>query len=227
MPVAGSKHEDYTYNFYLDETFQGRAPGHIVETDIKAEPVGDEALCVTQSLEWRGPVEWAAPAGRIAARETRTLTIGSKPNMHIIDLESRLASADWDFTLGPTRHAYFNVRVADSMIVQFGGVVQDDAGRRGGEAITGAASRWTDFSGPVGGGQTAGLAVFPDPRDHEDLSWFVADWGVVTVGPFRIKGRLVNKDQELLARYRVIAHDGNAEEARIAKEFESYLKSTR
>ena len=112
------------------------------------------------------------------------------------------------------------------MIVQFGGVVQDDAGRRGGEAITGAASRWTDFSGPVGGGQTAGLAVFPDPRDHEDLSWFVADWGVVTVGPFRIKGRLVNKDQELLARYRVIAHDGNAEEARIAKEFESYLKST-
>lgn len=227
MPVAGSKHEDYTYNFYLDETFQGRAPGHIVETDIKAEPVGDEALCVTQSLEWRGPVEWAAPAGRIAARETRTLTIGSKPNMHVIDLESRLARADWDFTLGPTRHAYFNVRVADSMIVQFGGVVQDDAGRRGGEAITGAASRWVDFSGSVGGGQTAGLAVFPDPRDHEDLSWFVADWGVVTVGPFRIKGRLVNKDQELLARYRVIAHDGNVEEARIAKEFESYLKSTR
>jgi len=227
MPVAGSKHEDYTYNFYLDETFQGRAPGHIVETDIKAEPVGDEALRVTQSLEWCGPVGWAAPAGRIAARETRTLTIGSKPNMLIIDLESRLASADWGFTLGPTRHAYFNVRVADSMIVQFGGVVQDDAGRRGGEAITGAASRWVDFSGPVGGGQTAGLAVFPDPRDHEDLSWFVADWGVVTVGPFRIKGRLVNKDQELLARYRVIAHDGNAEEARIAGEFESYLKSMR
>ena len=98
LPDAGrgSKHEDYTYNFYLDETFQGRAPGHIVETDIKAEPVGDEALRVTQSLEWCGPVEWAAPAGRIAARETRTLTIGSKPNMLIIDLELRLASADWD-----------------------------------------------------------------------------------------------------------------------------------
>jgi hypothetical protein len=35
---------------------------------------------------------------QVVARETRTLLIGSKPNMHVIDVESRLASADWDFT---------------------------------------------------------------------------------------------------------------------------------
>jgi hypothetical protein len=55
----------------------------------------------------------------------------------------------------------------------------------------------------------------------------VADWGVVTVGPFRIKGRLVNKDQELVARYRVIAHDGSAKDAKIAKQFEDYLSETK
>jgi hypothetical protein len=227
MPVAHGGREDYTYNFYVDETFQGRAPGQIVETDIQAEMIDGDVLRVTQSLEWRGPIEWAAPAGRLAARETRILRLASKANMHILDVESRLAGTEWDFTLGPTRHAYFNVRVADSMVVQFGGVVQDDAGRIGGEAITGTKSRWVDFSGPVGGGKTAGLAVFPDPRDHEDLSWFVADWGVVTVGPFRIKGRLVNKDQEMVARYRVIAHDGNAADAGIAEQFETYLKEIR
>ena len=227
MPVAHGGYEDYTYNFYVDETFQGRAPGQIVETDIMAEVESGDVLRVTQSLEWRGPIEWAAPGGRIAARETRTLRLTSKPNMHIFDLESRLASSEWDFTLGPTRHAYFNVRVADLMIVQFGGVVQDDAGRIGGEAITGTKSRWVDFSGFVGGGVIAGLAIFPDPRDHEDLSWFVADWGVVTVGPFRIKGRLVNKDQELVARYRVLAHDGSARDAKIAEQFESYLEETK
>jgi hypothetical protein len=226
MPVA-TGHEDYTYNFYVDETFQGRAPGQIVETDLAAATVGDDGLKITQQLEWRGPIEWAAPAGRIAARETRTLTIASKPNMHVIDVESRLKSAEWDFTLGPTRHAYFNVRVADSMIVQFGGVIQDDAGRTGGEAVTGTQSRWVDFSGPVGDGKTAGLTVFPDPRDHEDLSWFVADWGVVTVGPFRIKGCLVNKDHELVARYRVLVHDGDAREAGVAQEFQSYLQATK
>ena len=227
MPVAHGGTEDYTYNFYVDETFQGRAPGQIVETNIQARVVSDNAVQVTQSLEWRGPIEWAAPAGRIAARESRTTLITNHPDMFVLDLESRLKSDQWDFTLGPTRHAYFNVRVADSMIVQFGGVVQDDAGRVGGEAITGTKSRWVDFSGPVGGGRTAGLAVFPDPRDHEDLSWFVADWGVVTVGPFRIKGRLVTRDQELVARYRVIAHDGSAQDAKIAKLFAAYLQEAR
>jgi hypothetical protein len=227
MLVAAGKYEEYTYNFYLDETFQGRAPGQIAETELKAEAAGDESLRITQSLEWRGPSEWGAPAGRVAARETRSLTIASKPNMHIIDVDSRLASADWDFTLGPTRHAYFNVRVADSMIVALGGLVQDDAGRAGGEAITGAGSRWVDFSGPVGGSRTAGLAVFPDPRDHDDLSWFVADWGVVTVGPFRTKGRLVSRGQELVARYRVIVHDADAAQAGIAHEFTSFLEAAR
>lgn len=49
-----------------------------------------------------------------------------------------------------------------------------------------------------------------------DLSWFVADWGVVTVGPFRLKGRLVRRGEELLARYRILVHDGIATAADIA-----------
>jgi hypothetical protein len=223
MPVAAGGLEEYTYNFYVDEVFQGRAPGRIVETGLQAAAVPDDSLLITQALEWRGPIEWAAPEGRVAARETRTLRVRTAPSMHVIDVESRLARADWDLSLGPTRHAYFNVRVADSMIVAHGGSVRDDAGRTGGEAITGTSSRWVDFSGPVGDHRTAGIAVFPDPRDHEDLSWFVADWGVVTVGPFRLKGRLVSKGQDLVARYRVIAHDGDTADASIAGEFAAYV----
>lgn len=227
MPVAHGDVEDYTYNFYLDETFQGRAPGQIVETALAASVVDETTLRIEQTLDWRGPIEWAAPAGRIAARETRTLTVRARPSMYVIDVESRLASADWAFTLGPTRHAYFNVRMADSMVVPMGGVIQDDAGRSGGEAVTGTRSRWVDFSGPVGAGRTAGVSVFPDPRDHDDLSWFVADWGVVTVGPFRIKGRLVSQGDALTARYRVLAHDGSAKDVGVAREYEQYLQSLR
>ena len=32
-----------------------------------------DAFRITQTLDWRGPAEWAAPDGRLAARETRTL----------------------------------------------------------------------------------------------------------------------------------------------------------
>ena len=100
MPVAHGGYEDYTYNFYVDETFQGRAPGQIVETDIKAEVESGDVLRVTQSLEWRGPIEWAAPAGRVAARETRTLRLTSKPNMHIFDVESPPSQQRMGFHLG-------------------------------------------------------------------------------------------------------------------------------
>src|SRR5438552_2940223 len=37
MPVAAGRYEEYTYNFYLDDTFQGRAPGQIVEIGLNPE----------------------------------------------------------------------------------------------------------------------------------------------------------------------------------------------
>src|SRR5262249_15022349 len=92
MPVThGKGYEDYTYNLYLDETFQGRAPGRIVETSCRGEPDGT-GFRIVQTLEWRGPVEWAAPTGRLAARETRTLRIAAQEQAHVIDIESRLAA---------------------------------------------------------------------------------------------------------------------------------------
>jgi hypothetical protein len=219
MPTA-TGYEDYTYNFYVNDTFQGRAPGRIVEVGCVAEPDGVDAYRLIQTLEWRGPNEWAAPDGRLAARETRTLRVAATPGMYAIDVDSQLAAAEWDFTIGPTRHAYFNLRVADSMIVAFGGIVRDDRGMRGCEAISGTGARWIDFSGPVGGGHVAGLALLPDPRDHAELSWFVTDWGVITVGPCRQTGRLIRRGEEFRARYRVLVHDGDAEVAGIARLFD-------
>jgi hypothetical protein len=210
MPTGPDRFEEYTYNFYVDDTFQGRAPGSLIVKDTKAQPDAGGGIAIVQNIEWRGPVEWAAPMGRHAASETRTMRISAEDGRYVMDIESRLRSAEFDFSLGPTRHAYFNVRVAESMTVPFGGVLQDDQGRKGGAAITGVGAKWIDYSGPVGGGNVAGISVFPDPRDHEDLSWFVTDWGVVTIGPFRLKQRIVRKGDEIVARYRVIVHDGDA-----------------
>jgi hypothetical protein len=222
MPAADGRVEEYTYNFYVDETFQGRAPGSLVVTGTRTEPRAD-ATAIIQEIEWRGPAEWAAPAGRMVARETRTMTVQATDRLYVIDIDSRLAAADWDFSLGPTRHAYFNIRVAPGMTVPFGGTVVDDRGHEGGTALSGGGARWVDFSGPVGGGHRAGLAVFPDPRDHDDMWWFVADWGVVTVGPFRLQQRVIRKGDELCARYRVLVHDGDAQSCDVAGHYDRYL----
>lgn len=223
MPAAGDRFEDYTYNFYVDETFQGRAPGRIVETGVTSERIGSHGFQIAQRLEWRGPVEWAAPAGRIAAVETRTFKIAATSGTHVIDVESKLSSVDWGFTIGPTRHAYFNVRVTESIAVTSGGAIVDDRGQRAADAITGEGALWVDYSGPVGGGAVAGVAVCPDPRDHDETTWFVTDWGVVTVGPFRKRALKVEKGASIRLRYKVLVHDGDVDEADVAGQLSAYL----
>jgi len=227
MPVADGKYEEYTYNFYVDETFQGRSPGRLIEKRASFTPRGDDACTIEQQIEWRGPVEWAAPEGRLIGLETRRMDIAWEPGRYIIDVDSQLTGADFDFTLGPTRHAYFNMRVADSMTVPNGGSIADDRGRLNGEAITGVGSRWIRYEGPVGGGNTASIAVFPHPDDHADLSWFVTDWGVITVGPFRLNGVLVKRGDRLRARYRALVCDGNLPADTVDGLYRSYCSTSR
>ncbi len=215
FPVGGDRYEEYTYNFYVDETFQGRAPGTLQLKSTKLSHDAAGAAVLAQDVEWRGPVEWGAAAGRLVAREERRLTVRVAGKANLIDVDSVLHAEGWDIAIGPTRHAYFNVRVADSMVVSLGGKVRDDRGRTGGESVSGVGASWVDFSGPVGGGNVAGMTVFPDPRDHEEASWFVADWGVVSVGAFRLRQRLLRKGEPVRARYRVIAYDGAASAAEI------------
>jgi hypothetical protein len=226
MPVNhGKGYEDYTYNIYLNDTFQGRAAGRIVETAYIGAAEGD-AFRIVQTLDWRGPQEWAAPeGGRLVARETRTLLVRERNGAHVIDVESKLAAVDWAFTLGPTRHGYFNVRVADSMIGGLGGVITSDAGPLPNADTASETAKWIDFSGPVGGGHVAGISVFPDPRDHADIWWFVAGWGVITVGPFRMKEALVRRGEHLRARYRVVVHDGDVAAANVAAAYSEFLKA--
>lgn len=215
VPAAGGTVEEYTYNFYVNETFQGRAPGRIVEVSRQAGTIDGGRYRISQELEWRGPAEWAAPAGRLAARELRTVTADCGPRRNRIDVASRLTCGDFALKLGPTRHAWFNVRVADSMIVANGGTLTDDRGLAGGAAVSGAGARWVDFTGPVGGGAVAGVSVVPHALPGRTPFWFAADWGVVTVGPFREIALSLTPDEAFESSYTLLVHDGPADRREI------------
>ncbi len=222
MPAVGGTVEEYTYNFYVDDVFQGRAPGRILETGVSGSRLEDGRFEIAQTLEWRGPPEWGAENGRLVAREHRTYTLDRGARRHRIDVTSTLSAEDFGLRLGPTRHAYFNVRVADGMIAANGGIVRDDRGREGGAALCGEGARWVDFTGPVGGGHRAGITVIPHPIARRQPFWFVADWGVVTVGPFRGTALDLDAEHPFSSRYAILAHDGEPD----LEEIESILGET-
>jgi len=209
VPVTGERIEEYTYCFYLNETFQGRAPGRIREIRREGVECGPGQFRVVQRNEWRGPSEWGAEDGRVVALETRSVDIRPGETYHLLDVRSRLEPTQWDFTIGPTRHAYFNVRVAESMRVTSGGTLVGSEGRTGGERVSGTGARWVDYSGPVGGAHRAGVAVLIGLRSP-GVTWFAYDWGTVTVNPFFPEGRLIRLGEAATLSVRLVVHDGDA-----------------
>lgn len=214
MPVSGDRYEEYTYCFYLNQTFQGRSPGRILETAIEGAEQSPTHYRIVQRNEWRGPAEWAADNGRVVAKENRSFDIQPGEQCHIIDIRSQLLPTEWDLTIGSTRHAYFNVRVSESIRATHGGALTDADGHTGGDAITGTTSDWVDYSGSVGGKNIAGIAIFPYPDTVG--TWYAYDWGVLTANPFYTSQKLLRLGESLTLQYRLIVHDGDEKAVNIS-----------
>ncbi len=198
--------ERYDYGFYVDEVFQGRAPGHIRQSDINLVAESDDCALVAQSLEWIGPTEWGASGGRHVLAEQRWTAVSLTKTALILDITSEVSPAsDIPVVLGPTRHAWFNARLADGIALSLTAVPRDDQGRRGAAMIPARDTAWVDYSGPVGGGE-AGITVMP--IDPEDSAWFVADWGVITVGHIRDQAQTLQPGERARFSCRIVAHDG-------------------
>ena len=148
------------------------------------------------------------------------LEVRVEPGAYAIDVASVVTAANWDLTFGPVTP--ISVCVWGFIAVTGGGAVIDDRGQLGGDTLTGVGARWVDYSGPVGGGHVAGIAVCPHPEDHKDLAWFVSNWGVVTAGPFRNTRRDLRVGESCSALSSDRA-DGDAEKADIAGRFTPYL----
>ncbi|MCY4114537.1 MAG: PmoA family protein [Chloroflexi bacterium] len=215
-PAISPLTESGTYNLYANNVFQGRSPGRTWSVDVNATELAPDHLRVVQTVEWQGPEEWGAADGRrVLAVETRITDIRPGDVVNTVDIRSQLRPTEWDLTLGPTRHAYFTVRLAYGLRVVDGGTLIDAEGRRGGAAITNQASAWVDASGAAPHGSRAGLTVLGHASTAH-VPWVAYDWGTVNVNPFAREAATVQRGDMLDLGIRLLAHEGDAGEVDIA-----------
>jgi hypothetical protein len=209
MPDLTDRSEEAVYNFYVNQVFQGRAPGRIWAVDCTYDVRSADHLHMVQRLQWQGPEEWGAADGRrTIAEEMRTIDIYPGEKNHVIDIRSQLHPTAWDLSMGPTRHGYFTIRMQDGLRPVDGGRVVDSEGRQGSEVISGRWADWVDMSGPAAHDQWAGLTVLPHPSTAGH-PWIVFDWGTITVNPFLREQTVIRRGNVLDLGIRLLAHDGD------------------
>ena len=220
LPEVSSRIEYGNYNLYVNDTFQGRSPGRVLATSTESTEVAEDHLRVVQSLYWQGPIEWAAPFRRNLAQETRIIDIYPGEKANIIDIRSQLRPTEWELSIGPTRHAYFTIRLAEGLREIDGGKSSDSEGRNGAARISGQKADWVDGSGPGPHGQWAGIATFKF-ASAGDVPWHIFDWGTINLNPIFDDTWRVKLGDELNNGIRIVVHDGDADEAGVAEIYEA------
>ena len=223
------KIEDSAWNFYWDWEFQGRDAGRIVTTAVnECTELSEDHLQITQRLQWQGPEEWGVPPyRRIVVEEMRTIDMYPGDVANIIDIRSRLRPTNWDIRIGPCRHGYFTVRVADHLRAaekdgrKLSGILVDSENRTGADEIGWQLADWVDYSGKDAHGQTAGIALFQF-ASLGNVPWYVVDYGSVRINPFRLQAKNLNRGDMVDVAIRVVAHDGDASEANVAGLYEAF-----
>ena len=182
--------------------------------------------------------EWRAPDGAKVAEDVRTFRFYATPNARIMDVDIVLRPNGRPLTFGDTKEGSFGLRVADTLRVadekgrKLEGHIETSMGVKDG-AAWGKRAEWVDYWGPVGG-ETVGVAIFDHPESfRHPTTWHVRDYGLFAANPFGIHdfergqprgaGDLVlQPDQKLHLRYRVVFHKGGTAEAKIADLWNAY-----
>jgi hypothetical protein len=211
-----------------DPSYKHANMGRIVvrSADFQA---GERFGTLTAILEWRGPRD------EVIIVESRKMVFHSDPKLRIVDFEITLTAAE-DLTFGDTKEGAFAIRLAESLTEKKGGKMVDADGRATMAQVWGKRSDWVDYSGEVEG-EKLGVAIFDHPQNpRHPTYWHARDYGLFALNPFGAHAFdpaqpeshwQLAKGKQIVFRWRVVVHPGDAESARIAELYKDYAGAGR
>jgi hypothetical protein len=184
--------------------------------------------------EFVSQVDWISTAGEKICEDYRRMRVYRVPGARVFDMRFELVTSEGKIGLGDSEEGMFAFRVAGTMKVSAGGTLFNANGQKNNDTW-GKSAAWCDYSGPLGG-KTVGIAVLDQPQNFRfPTYWHVRPYGLFCANRFGIHdftrqgdgSHTIPAGQSLTQRYRVIIHEGNAQEARIATHFASFSSRPR
>jgi hypothetical protein len=220
-------------------TFGARPPktpvGKILHEKFLEVKGGDKAGVISSQNRWE------APDGTVPVTCIQTVRIPQTPdNERILDFEITLLAGDKEVIFGDTKEGTMAVRVNESMRLRpnkaklGSGHMVSSEGKKDAE-VWGTQAKWVDYTGPVDG-KVVGLAIFDHPSNpNHPTRWHARDYGLFAANPFA--GTQMDKTlppgsrnlklapgQKATFKYRILIHQGETEQARIADRYAEYTK---
>jgi hypothetical protein len=183
----------------------------------------------------RAEFNLAGPDGKIMGEETQEYSFSGDESTRTIDCTFTLTASHGPLKIGDTKEGTFAIRVVKALEAPTGHMLNSE-GKTGEKEIWGKRADWVDYSGTVAG-ETLGIAIFDNPGNIKHPTyWHAREYGLFAVNPFgehdfyndptRDGSVTIQAGESLTLRYRVLIHQGDATEAKIANEYEDYAHST-
>lgn len=200
--------------------------GNIVHREFVSVAGGQTGHIVTLN-------DWIGPDGKKVCEDQRKLTFGTDGQTRWVDFDVTVKASEGKLTFGDTKEGAFGVRVAGTLDVDAkkGGKIVNSEGQRDG-AAWGKPAKWVDYYGPLPHG-VGGIAILNHPTSfRHPTHWHVRTYGLFTANPFGLRSftgsrdvdgsHTMEKGESFTLRHRVLFHQGDAEQAKIAEHFAKY-----
>jgi len=186
--------------------------------------------------------DWLDNAGAKVVEEEREYRFHDLPESgRAFDLQVAFRATEGDVRFGDTKEGGIaSVRVATTMDVKSEGRIENSFGGINETETWGKRAAWCDYSGPVAG-NVVGVTMMDTPGNYRyPTYWHVRDYGLMTANPFGLSHFLragdrpgpdgsfvLPKNEELVFRYRIYVHAGDAQAGEVASKYHHYVNPPR
>jgi hypothetical protein len=179
----------------------------------------------------RAECDLLTPEGQEIGAETQAYLFRGDERSRIIDCEFMVRANNSPVKIGDTKEGTFAIRMVKALDSPPAHMV-NSKGAVGEKDVWGKRADWVDDYGSVAG-EEVGIAIFDNPKNlRHPTYWHARHYGLLAANPFGLRefahdrhqdgSNVIPAGESLALRYRVLIHQGDFRQARVAEAYKQY-----